>query len=60
MVAQIVTINIPDQYLGVFEMLIKLGLYNSRSQIIRQSLKEFFKKDQDFSQDLLTYGGRKI
>ena len=38
----------------------KLGLYNSRSQIIRESLKEFLDKEQDFTQDLIQEQFEKI
>lgn len=52
MAMRIVTINIPDNYLDCFESLIKLGLYNSRSQIVREALKEFIERENTFMQEL--------
>lgn len=49
---KITTINIPDSYLKSFETLIKKGIYNSRSQIVREALKDFLVKEQQFAKDL--------
>lgn len=57
---RIVTINIPDSYLTSFESLIKLGLYNSRSQIVREALKDFLTKEQDFTNNLKVDNFKKI
>ena len=52
MTMRIVTINIPNSYLDAFQSLIDLGLYNSRSQIVRECLKEFLEKESQFIDDL--------
>ena len=49
---QIVTINIPDAYISAFESLIKLGLFNSRSEIVREALKEFLENEKQLNEDL--------
>lgn len=49
---RIVTINIPNSYLDAFETLTNLGLYNSRSQIVREALKDFLDREQAFTDDL--------
>jgi len=50
---QIVTINIPDAYIKAFESLIELGLFNSRSEIVREALKEFLESEKTLNDDLL-------
>ncbi|TFG17009.1 MAG: ribbon-helix-helix protein, CopG family [Promethearchaeota archaeon] len=50
---QIVTINIPDAYITAFESLIELGLFNSRSEIVREALKEFLESEKQLNDDLL-------
>ena len=52
MTNRIVTINVPNSYLDAFETLIKLGMYNSRSQIVREALKEFLEHEYEFTDDL--------
>lgn len=52
MAMRIVTINVPHSYLAAFQSLIDLGLYNSRSQLVRVCLKEFLEKEKDFIVDL--------
>jgi Arc/MetJ-type ribon-helix-helix transcriptional regulator len=49
---QIVTINIPDAYISAFESLIELGLFNSRSEIVREALKEFLENEKQLNEDL--------
>ncbi len=49
---EIITINVPHPYLKAFDTLIDLGLYNSRSQLVRVCLGEFLDKDQLFCKDL--------
>lgn len=49
---RVVTINVPNAYLESFESLIKLGLFNSRSQIVREAIKEFIDKEYEFTSDL--------
>ncbi len=50
--SQIITINVPYPYLKAFDTLIDLGLYKSRSQLVRVCLGEFLDKDQQFCKDL--------
>jgi Arc/MetJ-type ribon-helix-helix transcriptional regulator len=57
---QIITINIPHSYFAAMKSFEKLGLYNSRSQIIREALKEFLDKEHDFTQDLISEQFEKI
>jgi Arc/MetJ-type ribon-helix-helix transcriptional regulator len=57
---RIVTINIPDSYLTAFESLIKLGLYNSRSQMVREALKDFLDKEKEFTDELIVDNFEKI
>ena len=52
MTMRIVTINVPHSYLDAFQSLIDLGLYNSRSQLVRVCLKEFLEKEIEFITDL--------
>lgn len=57
---QIVTINIPDAYITAFESLIELGLFNSRSEIVREALKEFLENEKQLNDDLLVENFYKI
>lgn len=38
---KIVTINIPDQYLDCIESIVNLGFMPSRSEVVREALKQF-------------------
>ncbi|MHA1820026.1 MAG: ribbon-helix-helix domain-containing protein [Promethearchaeota archaeon] len=49
---QIATINIPDEYLDAIEKLISIGLYNNRSEVVREALKEFIDREKDFTSEL--------
>ena len=57
---QIVTINVPDAYIKAFESLIELGLFNSRSEIVREALKEFLESEKQLNDDLLVENFYKI
>jgi Arc/MetJ-type ribon-helix-helix transcriptional regulator len=46
--------------MSAIQSLIDLGLYNSRSQIVREALKEFLDKELDFTQDLTPETFKKI
>lgn len=46
------TFNLPESYLECFDTLIKLGLFNSRSQITREALKEFIDRESILNSDL--------
>lgn len=52
MVMKIVTINIPDQYLECIETMVNLGYFPSRSEAIRQALKQFLINEQVLNEDL--------
>ncbi|GAB4311913.1 MAG: hypothetical protein Kow0069_12400 [Promethearchaeota archaeon] len=45
---QNVTINIPEAYCDAIERLIKAGLFSSRSEAIREAIKEFLEKERSF------------
>lgn len=50
---QIVTINIPDQYLECIESMIKLGFFSSRSEAVREALKHFLANEVDLNHGLI-------
>ncbi|UYP48344.1 hypothetical protein NEF87_004629 [Candidatus Lokiarchaeum ossiferum] len=52
MTMKIVTINIPDQYLDCLETMVNMGYFPSRSEAVRQALKQFLTNEQDLNQDL--------
>jgi Arc/MetJ-type ribon-helix-helix transcriptional regulator len=47
---KIVTINVPQSYLDAVQALIDLGLYNSRSEVVRVALAEFIGREEQFNQ----------
>lgn len=49
---RIVTINLPHPYINSMHILVDMGLYNSRSQIVRVALTEFLEKEVMFLSDL--------
>ena len=49
---RIVTINVPNSYLDALQSLVDNGLYNSRSKLVRECLKEFLDKEIQFISDL--------
>ena len=49
---RIVTINVPAAYLDALQSLVDVGLYNSRSQLVRECLKEFLDKEIGFISEL--------
>ncbi|WP_371801781.1 ribbon-helix-helix domain-containing protein [Candidatus Lokiarchaeum ossiferum] len=49
---KIVTINIPDQYLDCLETMVNMGYFPSRSEAVRQSLKQFLTNEHELNQDL--------
>lgn len=57
---RIVTINVPDSYLNAFQILIEKGFYNSRSQIVRESIKDMLDKEKQFVEDLQPKNFEKI
>jgi Arc/MetJ-type ribon-helix-helix transcriptional regulator len=49
---KIVTINIPDQYLDCIESMVNLGFYPSRSEAVREALKQFIVRESKFTKDI--------
>jgi Arc/MetJ-type ribon-helix-helix transcriptional regulator len=49
---KIVTINIPDQYLDCIETMVNLGFFPSRSEAVREALKQFLTTEADFNHGL--------
>lgn len=49
---QITTINLPEEYVTAIQSLLDLGLYESRSQVIRITLSEFLDKEIAFAKNL--------
>lgn len=49
---KIVTINIPDQYLDSIETMVNLGFFPSRSEAVRQALKQFLVREAEFTDEL--------
>jgi Arc/MetJ-type ribon-helix-helix transcriptional regulator len=49
---KIVTINIPDQYLDCIESMVNLGFYPSRSEAVREALKQFIVRECQFKKDI--------
>ena len=52
MAMRIVTINLPHPYIKSMQNLVDIGLYNSRSQIVRVCLTEFLEKEKQFITEL--------
>ena len=49
---KIVTINIPNQYLDCLEVLVNMGYYPSRSEVVRKALKRFLIKEENYNQKM--------
>ena len=49
---KIVTINIPNQYLDCLESLVNLGYFPSRSEAVREALKQFLEHEEVFNDGL--------
>jgi Arc/MetJ-type ribon-helix-helix transcriptional regulator len=49
---KIITINLPEAYLGAIQILNDLGIYPSRSEAIRIALRGFLENELKFSEDL--------
>lgn len=49
---KIATINIPDEYLNCIEILVNLGYYPSRSECVREALKQFLGKEAQLNENL--------
>lgn len=49
---KIATINIPDDFLADIETLVNLGFYPSRSECVREALKQFLDLEIKMTRDL--------
>jgi len=49
---QIVTINIPNQYIDAMDEMKALGIITSRSELVREALKYFFEHEDQLREDL--------
>lgn len=49
---KIITINLPIAYIKAIQALNDLGIYPSRSEALRQALKEFLQNEFRFYEDL--------
>jgi len=49
---KITTINLPEQYIESLRHLVDLGYFPSRSEAIRQALKQFLNKEQIFVNEI--------
>lgn len=49
---KIVTINIPDQYLDCIESMVDLGFFPSRSEAVREALKQFIFNEAELNANL--------
>jgi len=49
---KITTINLPEQYIESLDYLVDLGYFPSRSESIRQALKQFLSKEQIFVNEI--------
>jgi Arc/MetJ-type ribon-helix-helix transcriptional regulator len=54
---KIVTINIPEQVLDAIQSLIQSGFYNSRSQIVREALKNKLETFHDLEEKVALIKG---
>jgi Arc/MetJ-type ribon-helix-helix transcriptional regulator len=52
---QIITINLPEQYLDAIQYLNDRGVYPSRSEAIRTALLEFLPKEMNLKQKTENY-----
>lgn len=49
---KIITINIPDDYLDAIQGFVDLGLFSSRSDFVREAVKDFFQNENKNAQFL--------
>ena len=57
---QIITINLPEQYLQAIQSLQDIGICASRSEAIRTALREFLEDELKMFNDLETNAFKKI
>jgi Arc/MetJ-type ribon-helix-helix transcriptional regulator len=49
---KIITINVPDQYLDCIESMVNLGFFPSRSECVRECLKQFLMSEAELNKSL--------
>jgi Arc/MetJ-type ribon-helix-helix transcriptional regulator len=49
---KIITINIPDDYLEAIQGLVDLGLFQSRSDFVREAIRDFLDSEKKFESTL--------
>ncbi|MFW9899335.1 MAG: ribbon-helix-helix domain-containing protein [Candidatus Hodarchaeota archaeon] len=49
---KIITINLPEKYLSAIQILNDLGIYPSRSEAIRNALRDFLKDELKMYEEL--------
>ncbi len=49
---KIITINIPDDYLEAIQGLVDLGLFQSRSDFVREAIRDFLDNEKKFESTL--------
>ncbi|MFW9951192.1 MAG: ribbon-helix-helix domain-containing protein [Candidatus Thorarchaeota archaeon] len=49
---KIITINLPEKYLNAIQTLNDMGIYPSRSEVIRIALRDFLKEEIQMYNDL--------
>lgn len=49
---KIVTLNLPDQYLDCFDTMVNMGYFPSRSEAVRQAIKQFLVNENELNKDL--------
>lgn len=49
---KITTINLPEQYVESLDNLVGLGFFPSRSECLRQCLKQFLSKESQFVKEI--------
>lgn len=57
---RIISINIPDQFLDAIEVLIALGFFPSRSEAMREAIKQLLLKDAEFNGNILPEAFQKL
>ncbi len=51
---KITTVNLPEQYIECLDILVDLGYFPSRSEAMRQLLKQFLSKEENFKKEIVS------
>lgn len=49
---KIITINLPDDYLLAIQEMVDLGLFQSRSDFVREAIKDFLDNEGNFNSNI--------